>query len=127
MAKTLNIVTSAYRCNNEEQDDPILWISHALKNSGADVDVLLRGNAVNYAVKAQDASGLSFGGETQGHPCDIVHDLTALQGTGTKVFAVGEDLRERGLEGAVLVDGITQVDRSGVAELFDAYERIWSW
>src|SRR5262249_60939189 len=61
MKKTLQIVTSAYRCNSEEQDDPVVWICQAMKGAGADLDMLLEGTAVNYAVKGQDASGLSFG------------------------------------------------------------------
>jgi sulfur transfer complex TusBCD TusB component (DsrH family) len=127
MAKMLQVVTNAYRCTVEEQDDPIVWISRAMKGAGADTDVLLRGNSVNYAIKGQDASGLSFGGREQTHPVDMAGEISGLIASGAQVYVVGCDVRERGLEGVAMVDGVKSVDRSGLAELYDGYDRVWSW
>src|SRR5258705_13073604 len=83
--KVLNIVEAAYRGTLEEQDDTVIWICHAMKGAGADIDVLLRGNAVNYAVKAQDASGLSFGAQEQTQPPQTAGDLIKLKGKGARI------------------------------------------
>ena len=125
--KSLNIIGTGYRATLEEQDDPIVWMTLAMKGAGADLDVLLQGNAVNYAVKGQNAAGLSFGGKEQTHPPRLASDLTSLIGKGAKVFAVACDLRERGLETGELIDGIETVERGKLAELFGSYDGIWNW
>jgi len=76
--KVSSIVATAYRATLEEQDDTILWLSHTLKGAGADLDVLLRGNAVNYAVREQDASGLAFGDRRQTQPPRLDEDVAKL-------------------------------------------------
>lgn len=125
--KVLNIVEAAYRGTLEEQDDTIVWICHAMKGASADIDVLLRGNAVNYAVKAQDASGLCFGGQEQTQPPQIAGDLTKLKGKGAKIYVVEDALSERGIEPSELIDGLDFVPRSKLAQLFSAYDQIWHW
>ncbi len=125
--RILNIVEIAYRATLEEQDDPVIWLLSMLKVAGADVDVLLRGNAVNYAVSGQDASGLCFGERRQTKPPRIDLDLAMLLATDVRLFAVEEDLAERGVEASDLIDGVVRIPRSGLARLVESYEQIWHW
>ena len=125
--RALNIVEAAYRGTLEEQDDTIVWITHAMKGAGADLGLLLRGNAVNYAVKGQDASGLAIGGEPQTQPPDLAGDVAALVPKGVAVYVVEEDLAERGIEPGDIVDGLTTVSRAEVARLAGEFDQVWHW
>lgn len=125
--KALNIIEAAFRGTLEEQDDTIIWLTHAMKGAGADIDVLLRGNAVHYAVKAQDASGLSFGGMAQTQPPQIANDLSKLKAKGVKIYVVEDALRERGIERGELIDGPDFIARNALAKLFGEYDQIWHW
>jgi len=127
MGTILNIVETAYRATIEEQDDTVLWLSHMLKNSGADISILLRANAVNYAAKGQDASGLAFGGMKMTHPPEIDKDVSKMIEKGIPVFVVEEDLQERGLINGELISGIERVKRQAIPELIDRHDQVWHW
>ncbi len=125
--KVLQIVESAYRGTLEEQDDTIIWLTQAMKGAGGDLDVLLRGNAVSYALKDQDASGLSFGDWKQTEPPRIDEQVSGLLGKGVKVYYVDEDASERGIDQRDLVKGVQAIPRGQVAELLGAYDHAWHW
>lgn len=125
--KALQVVESAYRCTLEEQDDPVVWIAQAMKGAGADLDLLLRGNAVNYAVVGQDASGLAFGSKKQTQPPRLEQDLLRAMEKGLSVYVLTEDAQERGISEDKIVNGIKKVSRSELPTLFDKYEQIWHW
>ena len=127
MAKILSIVETAYRATIEEQDDTILWFNHILKNAGADIAILLRANAVNYAAKGQDASGLRFGELSQANPPKIDKDVAALIEKGVPVYLVKEDAEERGLSDVDLITGVRKVVRRELPALFDQYDQVWHW
>lgn len=125
--KVLNVIETAYRATLEEQDDTVVWLTHAMKGAGANLDVLLRGNAVNYAVMGQDASGLAFGEKKQTRPPRLEQDLAKLTAKGVKVFLVADDLAERGVEPTELISGLETIGRDRLPKLFADYDLVWHW
>ncbi len=127
MAKILSIVERAYHGTVEEQDDTILWLSHMIKNAGADISILLRSNAVNYGVMGQDASGLKFGNVALDVPPTLDADVVNLINAGVPTYAVREDVEDRGIRSEELAEGLRLVSRKDLADLFDSHDAIWHW
>ncbi len=127
MAKTLNIIESAYRATIEEQDDTVVWITHAMKGAGADLTVLLRGNAVNYVVSGQQAPAVAFGNWKQTHSAQIDQDISDLMDKGLTVHVAEDDLKERGIPLSGLIPGVKTVNREGILDLIENHDRLWHW
>ena len=126
--KTLNIVESAYRAVMEEQDDTILWLLAAMQAAGAEHTVVLRGNAVNYAVAGQGAPGLSIGGWKQTMAPRMDNDvLDLIEKRKTPVFVVEEDLAMRGIDPAELVPGVELISSATLPKRMAEYEIVSHW
>ena len=125
--KQLHVVDSAYRATLEEQDDTIVWLCHALRGAGAELDLLLQGNAVVYGVQDQEVEPLRFGSRTQRCAPELAGDLAKLGARGSTCFYVEEDLAERGIEPGEVLDGLVPIPRAKLATLFSRYDQIHRW
>jgi len=126
--KTLNIVESAYRAVMEEQDDTVLWLLAAMQAAGADHTVVLRGNAVNYAVAGQGAPGLTVGEWKQTQAPRMDRDVADLvENRKIRVLVVEEDLTERGIARGELVPGVKVVSRKTLPKLFAEHALVSHW
>lgn len=126
--KVLNIVESAYRAVMEEQDDTILWLLAAMQGAGGAHTVVLRGNAVNYAIAGQGAPGLTVGQWKQTQAPKMDRDVIDLmENRKIPVFIVEEDLAERGIERDELVPGVELLSRKALPALFAEYEIVSHW
>jgi sulfur relay (sulfurtransferase) DsrF/TusC family protein len=126
--KTLNIVESAYRAVMEEQDDTILWLLAAMQGAGAEHTVVLRGNAVNYAVAGQGTPGLTVGEWKQTQAPRMDRDVIDLiENRRIPVFVIEEDLAARGIERGDLVPGVELLSSRLLPMQMGNYDIVTHW
>jgi sulfur relay (sulfurtransferase) DsrF/TusC family protein len=125
--KTLQVIETAYRATVEEQDDTIVWLTHAMLGAGGQFGMLLTGNAVCYAAREQRASPLAIGDWQQSHAPDLSADVSGLVAKGVALYAIEEDLEERGIRDAQLIDSLSVIPRAELPRLLEEFTRVWKW
>jgi len=127
MTKILNIIDTAYRATLEEQDDTSLWFIEACTKAGATMNILLTGNAVNYAVKDQNTKSLHFGSGAIPHPSKFQDDISRFCKSGAHVFLLKDDAEERGIPQESIIPDVEYISRDQLARFIDKYDHVWHW
>jgi sulfur relay (sulfurtransferase) DsrF/TusC family protein len=127
MAKKILSVLSHTEYGNLEDSDIGLFASAFAPATGSQMTMLLSEDAVNYAVRGQDGTGIKIAGGTVQPGFLIETDLQSVQETRIPVYAVREDLEERGISPAELINGVQLISRRDFGRLVDQFDTVWNW
>jgi len=124
--RSLAIVERAFRGSVEEQYGHIVWLSGVMRAMRAEHNLLLRGNAVVFAAKAQPQLYLSISGERVAPLSNYATALTSLFAAGAEVYAFEPDVRRFGFRGRLL-DQVVLVDEAAMVALCESHDYVWYW
>jgi sulfur transfer complex TusBCD TusB component (DsrH family) len=127
MAKKILSVLSHTEYGNLEDSDIGLFASAFAPVTGNEMSILLTEDAVNYAVRGQDGTGIKIAGGTVQPGFLIETDVQSVQASGIPVYALREDVEERGIGESELVKGIKLMSRRELGRFVDRFDSVWNW
>ena len=125
--RNLAIIERAGRGTIEEQYADILWLCRVLMRMRLPTTVLLRGNAVYYALRKSEPVTLDIAGQQIPAVWQQDRSVAELLHEGVPVYASDEDCRRLAIRAQDLVPGVVRTDLAGIAQLCNAHDRIWYW
>ena len=127
MPKKILSVLAHTEYGNLEDSDIGLFASAFSSVAGQPLTLLLREDAVNYAVRGQDGTGIKIAGLTIQPGFLIETDLSSLKQSNIPVYAVSEDLEERGLKQGDLIAGVQFLSKKEMGKFVDQFDTVWNW
>lgn len=127
MPKKILSVLSHTEYGNLEDSDIGLFASAFSSVAGQSLALLLREDAVNYAVRGQDGTGIRIAGTVVQPGFLIETDLKSLRQANISVYAVGEDLEERGIKKEDLIEGVQLLSGKQLGRFVDQFDTVWNW
>ncbi len=127
MAKKILSVLSHTEYGNLEDSDIGLFASAFAPAAGSQITILLAEDAVNYGVRGQEGTGIKIAGVPVQPGFLIEQDVRAVQDSNIPVYAVREDLEQRGIGSTDLVAGIKTISRREYGKFVDQFDTIWNW
>ncbi len=127
MAKKILSVLSHTEYGNLEDSDIGLFASAFAPATGTEMTILLSEDAVNYAVRGQQGTGIKIAGAPVQPGFLIESDVQAVQDSKIPVYAIREDLDERGIREDDIIAGITLMNRRELGKLVDRFDTVWNW
>jgi sulfur transfer complex TusBCD TusB component (DsrH family) len=123
---SLAIVEKAFRGSLEEQYGHIVWLSEIMRAMGAEHNLLLRGDAVLFAVAGQSRLSLCLGDVMVTHLPHYESSVRALKAAGASIYAYQPDLKRLGIMDR-LIPEVKPVDDKDVAALCEVHQHVWYW
>ncbi|OSP44744.1 hypothetical protein B7767_03270 [Streptomyces sp. 13-12-16] len=123
--RSLAIVERAYRGAVETQFSDALYCAYLFHRHLGGLDVLLRGSAVTYAVRAGEPPALSLGGRPLTTVNDPRENLAVLLDSEVGVWVEEPDLLAHGLTRDALVPEVRTVPGGAMAARWPVYRAVF--
>ena len=127
MPKKILSVLSHTEYGNLEDSDIGLFASAFAPVTGNEMTILLSEDAVNYAVRGQNGTGITIAGGTVQPGFLIETDIESVQASNILVYAFREYLDERGIPEVDLVKGVKLMSRRELGKFVDRFDSVWNW
>ncbi len=127
MAKKILSILSHTEYGNLEDSDIGLFASAFAPAAGQQMTLLLREDAVNYAVRGQDGTGIKIAGTPIQPGFLIETDLRSVNQSNIPVYVMREDLTERGIKPEELIEGVKLMRRKELGKLVEQFDSVWNW
>lgn len=127
MSKNILSVLRHTEYGNLEDSDIGLFASAFAPVAGSRMTILLSEDAVNYGVRGQEGTGIRIAGAPVQPGFLIETDIRSVQEARIPVYALREDLEERGITTDELVPGITLLSRGELGRFIDQFDVVWNW
>ena len=127
MPKKILSVLSHTEYGNLEDSDIGLFASAFAPVAGASMTVLLSDEAVNYGVRGQEGTGIEIAGGRVQPGFLIEGDIKAVSEAGIPVYALEEDLKERGIARSEVLENVKLLSRRDYGKFIDQFDTVWNW
>ena len=127
MPKKILSVLAHTEYGNLEDSDIGLFASAFSSVAGQPLTLLLREDAVNYAVRGQDGTGIKIAGLTIQPGFLIETDLLSCKESNIPVCAVQEDLDKYGIKRDELIAGVQLLSKKELGKFVDQFDTVWNW
>lgn len=127
MAKKILSVLSHTEYGNLEDSDIGLFASAFAPVAGQNLTLLLREEAVNYALRGQEGTGIKIAGAVVQPGFLIETDLKSVTQSNIPVYAIREDLEERGIRDTELIQGVELLSKTGLGKFVAQFDTVWNW
>lgn len=127
MGKKILSVLRHTEYGNLEDSDIGLFASAFAPVAGSKMTILLTEDAVNYGVRGQEGTGIEIAGAAVQPGFLIETDVQSVQQAGIPVYALREDVEERGISPSDLIPGIQLLARREYGRFIDRFDTVWNW
>ena len=126
--KVLTIFEKPIYLSYEPVDPHLFATALGVADTPVEINILLREGAVTYAVTGQQLTGARvMGQEVMAHDTSPAQVMEFMLAHGARIYAIEEDLAERGVSVEDLVRGITPIPRREVARLVQEHDAVLVW